>query len=159
LEVVRIDVFDTVPSPFGYPIALLPPDRSGTALDVNPANDEIWFATRDAIANTQALLQIDLQGNILSESPIQIGPLGNRLVRGLGFDQGRMYVADGIGNFYEINPVDASTIRSFSIPVNGTIGALTGGTVVPESGTCALVSISAAAVLMFVRHKRPQCVL
>ena len=138
LEVYEYEVFDSFPFPF--PIAshqFFPPNGGsqywGIGLDVDPDTGEIWMATREFITPPalQSLVQIDLNGNVLATLPLELEP-PSRPIRGVGFDNGQLFVADVLRNIHEIDRTDGHIIRSFTLPVEGLIGALTGGDVVPE---------------------------
>jgi hypothetical protein len=136
IQLFEIEVFDSFPAPFGN---VLPPfaplfGEVGLGLDIDPDTGDIWLATRQPEPATHVLRHLDRFGIVLDTLTL---PFTNPtpIVRGVGFDNGKLFVADAVRNIYEINRTDGSVIRSFTLPVAGLIGALTGGIVVPEPVT------------------------
>jgi hypothetical protein len=154
LEVVEIQMFDT----FGFTnsFASLPPNLNGMGLDVDPETGEIWVATRVSMQMppAQSLFRLDSEGNVLAELPYVLGPPPVRIARGLGFDEGRLFVADTLRTIYELNRTDGSIIRSFTLPVDGPIGALTGGRVVPEPSSATIAVLIGALFTLGGRNRR-----
>jgi hypothetical protein len=136
LQLIEFEVFDSIPSPYGN---VLPPfapliGEVGLGLDVDPATDDIWLVTRQPPTATHFLHHLDRSGNLLETLTLPF-TTPTPIVRGVGFDDGRLFIADAIRNIYEIDRTNGNVIHSFTLPVTGIIGALTGGFVLPEPAT------------------------
>jgi hypothetical protein len=131
MEVVEIELFDAFPGSAARPVASFPAQFRGLGLDVDPLTNEIWLATRDSVTGIQSLKQIDLAGNVLGDLPI-VGSPPVPPLRGVGFDDGRLFVTNATRTISEIDRTNGTVVRSFTLPITGLIGSLTGGEVVPE---------------------------
>jgi hypothetical protein len=138
----EIEVFDSFPAGYGTPLPGFAPliDEAGLGLDVDPETGDIWLATRQQGQAAHLLRHLDQFGNVLETQTLPF-PNGSPPVRGLGFDHGNLFVVTGMRNIYEIDRSNGSILGSFTLPVTGFIGGLTGGDVVPEPATIGLVGI------------------
>ena len=128
-------------------------DLNAQGADIDSSNGELWISANQLNAplpNTR-LLHTDYAGNVLATlTPNLNGPI---VIRGLGFDNGSMFIAgrnaqQATNNVYEINRSTGEVIRSFTLPVTPPISALTGGAIVPEPGCLMLLSIGIAGFAM-----------
>jgi outer membrane protein assembly factor BamB len=115
------------------------PGDSGLGLDVDPATGEIWLTTHDSPTNTSSLYRIDPPG---VPWPVNTLLSLNARATGLGFDQGRLFVADATRTIYELDRNTGSVLNSFTLEGPGLIGALTGGPVAPEPGSVSMLLIA-----------------
>jgi hypothetical protein len=158
--------------PFGFalPLGELPPQYNALGLDIDPDTGEIWVAARNLEATPAQfeLLRVSLPGflpelaanaGMSAESPqpaiagptieqaIQLAFLPAAPPRGVGFDNGGMYVISATRTLAEVNRADGTILRSVQLPGTFLIGGLAGGTVVPEPSGLILMALAALGAM------------
>ncbi|MEX2309516.1 MAG: hypothetical protein WD738_18085 [Pirellulales bacterium] len=148
-------VFPGFPDPvlvnINFPPGELPPNMAAQGADVDPATGDLWIAAEEVVgqSRTPRLLRTSLSGAVLQTLTPALDP--PTLVRGVGFDAGAMFIAGRhlptvSNNIYEIDRSTGAILRSFPLPGSGIVGALTGGSVIPEPGAAFLRSSVSAAL-------------
>jgi hypothetical protein len=141
-----------------FPPGELPPNMAAHGADIDPTTGDLWIAVDEHVGNLivgRHLLRTDLSGTVLETLTPMLDPV--TLIRGVGFDAGGMFIAGRslptqTNVVYEIDRVTGAVLRSFALPGSGTLGALTGGEVLPEPGGYSL-GLIAAAVLAAMRGR------
>jgi hypothetical protein len=141
-----------------FPLGQLPPNMAAHGADIDPTTGDLWIAVDEHMGNLivdRHLLRTDLSGTVLETLTPMLDPIA--LVRGVAFDAGEMFVGGRnvvtqANTIYEIDRVTGAVLRSFTLPGSGTLGALTGGVVLPEPGGYSL-GLIAAAVLAAIRGR------
>jgi hypothetical protein len=131
------------------PVGSLPPTMDAQGADYDAATSEFWITASELGAPTPnvRLLHTDIAGNVLATLSPGLGPA--TLVRGLGFDNGAMFITGrdlptATNRVYEIDRTSGAVLRSFSLPGSFAPSALTGGAIIPEPGSFALMGIGVA---------------
>jgi hypothetical protein len=139
------------------PAGELPGDIDPLGVDVDSSTGEIWISAEQVQGTTRTavLLRAELDGTILETLTPALGLAV--VPRGMAFDNGQMFVgARNLPNVsnevYAIDSTTGAILNTFVVPGNGTLAALTGGTVVPEPTTGALCLVIAG--LMGSRIRR-----
>jgi hypothetical protein len=161
--------------PFGaaYPLGDLPPEYTATGLDIDPATGEIWISARNINEPMAQLLNVSVFDPLQSAPAIRDDdefaaaaaaapsiiinsvltvPLPPLSIRGVGFDEGRMYVLAAVRMLHEIDRTTGQILRSGPLPIDGIFAGLTGGTLVPEPTAWGLAATTLVALL--VRRRR-----
>jgi hypothetical protein len=160
--------------PFGsaYPLGELPPEYIASALDIDPATGEIWIAARIAGQSATQLLNISVFDPFQSAPALQddeefaaaaapgvvinrvlSSPVPPTAVRGVGFDDGHMFVVTTNRFLHEIDRTTGEILRTAELPITGLIGGLSGGTLVPEPDAMAMTATMVAVALAGRRRK------
>jgi len=150
--------------PFGLalPMGELPPEYRALSLDVDPVSGEIWIAAQNTSLQRIELLHVGVpllnpDAPLLADAtdetahPLDIGPgvfiqsvlappLPPGSIRGVGFDDGRMFVVRANRILHEIDRNTGEILRTAELPLIGLIAGLAGGTVVPEPSSALLMA-------------------
>ena len=143
------------------PVGELPLNMDAQGADVDSATGDLWIAADElgGPSRIPRLLRTDLTGAVLQTlTPLVDTPT---LVRGLGFDGGAMFIAGRhlptqTNNVYEIDRTTGAILRSFALPGPGTVGALTGGNVIPEPGAAVLAALAIVGMVARRHPSRPR---
>jgi hypothetical protein len=152
----------------------LPPEYIAGSMDVDLATGEIWIGARNTALQRAELLSISvadpfqapavLQGDdefsaAAAAAPAVIinsvltPPVPPIAMRGLGFDEGRMFIVTGARTLNEIDRTTGEILRSVELPNIGVIAGLAGGTLVPEPATFSSMAITLVAAVVRRRPK------
>jgi hypothetical protein len=162
--------------PFGValPLGELPPEYRAQALDVDPTTGDIWIAAQNIALQRIELLKIGIVEPLPEllaaddeelASPLAVTPgvviqhvlappLPPTSIRGLGFDNGQLFVVSVNRTLYEIDRATGDVLRSAAFTLPASIGGLAGGTVVPEPRGLALTVVALVSALALV-YRRP----
>ena len=143
------------------PVGELPPNMDAQGADVDSATGDLWIAADElgGPSRIPRLLRTDLTGAVLQTLTPLVDP--PTIVRGLGFDGDAMFIAGRhlptqTNNVYEIDRTTGAILRSFALPGPGTVGALTGGSVIPEPGAAVLAALAMVCMISRRRPSRPR---
>lgn len=144
--------------PISFPPGQLPAGMAADGADIDPATGDLWIGVADLGEGnpTPRLLRTDLAGTVLETLTPDLGPA--TIIRGVGFDADAMFIGvrnlpDVTNEIYEIDRSTGEVLRSFVLPGDGTIGALTGGAVIPEPGGLVLATLAFCGLVVSCRRK------
>jgi hypothetical protein len=159
-----IDVLGFPFDPFtlnSFPPGDLPAGYRAGGADVDPETGDLWVTTiqtnPQGMVIATPVIRVNLDGSILEtvepdfDSPVQ--------VRGLGFDAGAMFVAareipTNANTVFEIDRTTGNILRTFDLPGDGAVGALTGGDVIPEPSTAFMAMLALCGITASTPRKR-----
>lgn len=131
----------------------LPIDFVALGMDVDPATGEIWVSggLTPSVLGNPALIRVDPFGAEIDR--LLLPELAGATLRGLAFDDGRMFVGirNAVASANQIVEVDRNSgeiLNTFTLPseFEGILTGLTGGAVVPEPATWAIAFTAIAGL-------------